>query len=131
MQPNMNFYYPQQPSNMGYNSLKLERVSGLDDLKKYQVVPNQTLYFVDTNEPYMYTKTIDQSGNPSVRCFMLVEQDMNQFMKKKEYITKEDFETFTFNFKNDILNAISSAQQPQNNGSNKQKNNQGGINNNG
>ena len=92
---NFNQYYFQ---NQG---IKLDKVADLDSAKRYQMGANQTVYLLDENEPYLYFKCSDNFGKTTLRCFELVEINIDKIIDKR-YVSKEDFEQF----RNEILSAI-------------------------
>lgn len=93
MQPNY-YRYPQP-------TMSIDKVSDLEEAKKYQVFPGGTIYLLDQNEPYIYVKTSDVNGRTSLRAFSLMEIDVTKIQDSK-YITRDDFDMF----KRDILNSI-------------------------
>lgn len=93
MQPNY-YNYPYQPQA----TMSIDKVSNLEDAKKYQLYPGATIYLLDQNEPYIYLKTCDANGRTSLRAFSLLEIDVNKITDSK-YITRQDFD----NFRKDVL----------------------------
>lgn len=61
--------YPQG----GQQSAQLQRVNGLEGARDIHVGPNSVVPLFDANEPYLYLKSTDQEGFPSIRVFELRE----------------------------------------------------------
>lgn len=90
IQPNY-FGYPQYGQPQA--SMSIDRVSNLEEAKKYQIYPGSTIYLLDQDEPYIYLKTSDSQGKTSIRAFSLIEVDVNKIVDSK-YITRDDFDSF-------------------------------------
>lgn len=88
MQPN---YYP---------TMTIDKVSNLDGARAYRVYPNTTVYLLDQEEPYIYSKTSDAQGNTILRAFSLTEVDLAKI--KNKYLTRDDFDEF----KKEILETL-------------------------
>lgn len=95
MQPNYYGYPYQQPG------MSIDKVSNLEEAKKYQVYPGSTMYLLDQDEPYIYVKVCDSSGKSTIRAFSLIEIEVNKITDSK-YISRQDFE----DFKADMLSVI-------------------------
>lgn len=106
MQPNMNFYYPQQPNYN--NGMKIDRIASLEEAKKYPAIQGQTVYLLDANEPYMYIKTFNPQGQSIFTALLLQEVDINKLLEKKKYVSMTDLEQFGSNLENRLLAAIKS-----------------------
>lgn len=96
-----NYPYYQSPFMNQMPAMSIDKVSSIEDAKKYQVYAGATVYLIDENEPYIYLKTADGSGKTTIRAFSLVEIDIGKLSESK-YITRQDFDAF----KQDILNSI-------------------------
>ena len=92
-----------QPNYYGYPqpTMSIDKVSDLEEAKKYQMFPGGTVYLLDQNEPYIYMKTSDANGRTSLRAFSLLEIELSKIQDSK-YITRDDFDSF----RRDILNSI-------------------------
>ena len=62
--------YPnyQQNNNINYYSV----VNGLEGAKSYQLLANQTILLMDSNNPIVYKKTANGLGQASIECYKLV-----------------------------------------------------------
>ncbi len=73
-------------------------VNGLEGAKAYQVMPNQTMMLMDSDNPVVFMKTSDSFGKSSLRYFKLVEvkeDDLKvqpQTNPNIEYALKADIE---------------------------------------
>lgn len=61
--------YPQG----GQQATQLQRVNGLEGARDIHVGPNSVVPLFDANEPFLYLKSTDQEGFPSIRVFELRE----------------------------------------------------------
>lgn len=90
----------QNPYNNPYNSCasaaqqSLTRVTGLDGAKAYQMGANGTVALFDSNNDYMYIKSTDGAGFPTIRTFKFEEVTNATNEKNDQFITKNEFETF-------------------------------------
>ena len=67
-------------------------VNGLEGAKSYNLMPNQSILLMDGSNPYVYMKTTNQMGQASIRCFKLVEEQLEQIeVANSPYATKNDF----------------------------------------
>lgn len=67
-------------------------VNGLEGAKSYNMMPNQSMMLMDGSNPYVYMKTTNQMGQASIRCFKLVEEQLEQIeVANSPYATKNDF----------------------------------------
>lgn len=83
----------------------LKQVTGIEGAKAYQTPPNSTVALFDSNSDYMYIKSTDSGGYPTIRMFTFQEVFPNQQQTPSgDYVTKQEFEQF----KQEVLNA----QQP-------------------
>ena len=88
-QPN----YYQQPKLNQY-----DWVNGISGAKAYQVMPNQTMLLMDSDNPIVFMKTADSYGKGTLRYFKLIEvkeEDLRQQPKSdpnSNYVLKSDFE---------------------------------------
>lgn len=85
---NYNFYgAPQMPQ------LRLEKVSNIEEAKRYPVINNQTIYLLDAEKPVIYMKNSD-----GLFGYELKPIDISG----TNFVTKDDLT----NFKAEILEAI-------------------------
>lgn len=67
-------------------------VNGLEGAKAYNMPPNSSMMLMDSSNPYVYMKTTNQMGQASIRCFRLVEEQLEQIeVANSPYATKNDF----------------------------------------
>lgn len=67
-------------------------VNGLEGAKAYNMMPNQSMMLMDGSNPYVYMKTTNQMGQATLRCFKLVEEQLEQIeVANSPYATKNDF----------------------------------------
>lgn len=99
---NQNRYQNNDYFNRNYNQQTIEqpinnliRVTGIEGAKAYQMPANSTVALFDNNDDYMYIKTTDGAGFPSIRIFKF--EEVNDFLKSSEsqinmseYITKDE-----------------------------------------
>lgn len=123
--PNQQFSQPMQ----NYNSYpimnnSLIRVTGIEGAKAYQMQPNSTVALFDNNEDYMYIKSTDGAGFPTIRTFRFEEvtntpkQD-NQ-IDMSAYITREELTEILKDFKGGLGNGKQFIQQSKESTSTKQ-----------
>lgn len=75
----------------------LIRVTGIDGAKAYQMPANSSVALFDNNDDYMYVKTTDGAGFPTIRTFKFEEIQPNQIgniVEDNDYISREEFENF-------------------------------------
>lgn len=101
----MNFNNPYQYNNFNYtkpiqsnfnqganNFLPLTFVNGLEGAKNFIVQPNQVIYLVDNNDPYIYIKSSNALGQADIRCFEIKEVNANGVKSDNDYITRKELE---------------------------------------
>lgn len=74
----------------------LDRVSGIDEARRYRVMQGQTAYLLDNDSPMIYMKT-----DNTLRAFELKEVDPGSITDPR-YVSKADFESF----RKEMLEAI-------------------------
>lgn len=90
--------YPQQPSYGSYPHQQntYAFVNGIEGAKAYQVMPNQTVMLMDSDNPIAYMKQANAMGQTTIRYFKLVEiseEDLRGKPKEQAvYVTKADFD---------------------------------------
>ena len=69
-------------------------VNNEDEAKNYSVAPNNTVYFMNSNEPYFYAKSTDTMGRPTFRKCRLVDESENQRKRVDltDYVKREEVE---------------------------------------
>lgn len=91
----------QQPQTPQVQSGGITWVSGMESAKSFLIAPNTSVMLLDSENPYFYIKSADQSGMPTLRVFKFEEITGQQQQPKAEpvpqidtsmYITREEFE---------------------------------------
>lgn len=121
-----NNYFPQfypsaQPqfmpqSNPQTQTNNLVWVQGENSAKSYPVGAGQSILLMDSENPVMYIKSTDQSGMPlPLRIFDYQERSQNRTERsqtvaepKVEYISRDEFEAFRDEIKDEIRQTIPS-----------------------
>ena len=116
--PYGNFYQPtmpqinqQQPSfNQMYQqnqpqSAQCVFVNGLEGAKAYQMIPNQTVMLMDSENPILYMKTSNGMGQSTLKYYKLVETSEQELKSQNapqpnvntniEYALKSDLEALS------------------------------------
>lgn len=87
---------PQQPQGNG-----ITWIQGIEAAKSYLIAPNTSVVLMDSENPFFYIKSADQSGMPTLRVFKFEEVTGQQQQPKVEtapqidtsmYITRDEFE---------------------------------------
>lgn len=95
--------YAQSTQNInGYQQNSLIRVTGAEGAKAYQMAPNSTAALFDANNDYMYIKSTDGAGFPTIRTFKFEEIGTQPAQISEEYVSKKEFEQF----KGEVLNHV-------------------------
>ena len=95
-QPNYNNIYQQVQQQPQLNQYAF--VNGVEGAKAYQIMPNQTMMLMDSDNPIAFMKTSDNYGKSSLRYFKLVEvkeEDLRvqpQTQSNIEYALKTDID---------------------------------------
>lgn len=93
MYPNNDYFGRSRQVEQSMNNLI--RVTGIDGAKAYQMPANSTVALFDKNDDYMYVKTTDGAGFPTIRTFTFSEVvDNNSKITGDDYVSKNEFETF-------------------------------------
>lgn len=82
---------------------KLNRVTGIDEVNRFQVGPNSEVSLFETDDDVFYVKTSDANGNVVTRRFRFYEESM----EGAKYVTNDEFNKF----KEEILNGQQSIQK--------------------
>ena len=67
-------------------------VNGIEGAKSYQMLPNQTVLLMDSDNPICYMKQSNNIGQATIRIFKL-EEVTEQSNKPNEYVLKSDFDS--------------------------------------
>lgn len=71
-----NMYAPQQPPMQMQTNI--EYVNGIEGAKAFILPPNTQKLLVDSDNPFIYIKTTDAQGKPSVKHFRYIPVDVEQ-----------------------------------------------------
>lgn len=85
-------YYMPQPARPKY--LPLYYTNGLAGVQSIILDPNEKIYFLDNNTNTLYIKSSDNEGRYAIETFELTKTGT----PKTEYVTQEDFKSFTQKF---------------------------------
>lgn len=82
--------YPYQPQQT--NSIIW--VQGIEGAKAYPVGAGNSVLLMDSDSQYMYIKTADSSGMPTLKVYEYteVQNDSRAAVSMEEYVTKKEFE---------------------------------------
>ena len=96
-QPNYNNLFQQsQPVQMNQYAF----VNGIEGAKSFQMMPNQTIMLMDSENPVVYMKQSNSIGQSTLKYFKLVEINEQQVRDssepvnnaKNDYVLKSDFD---------------------------------------
>lgn len=95
---------PSQPQQgAAYTFLPLTFVNGIDDVNKFVVPLNQSVYLRDGNTDTLYIKSTNTQGQTSIEQFKLVRSNGETPNQTSiEYVTKQDFVELRNSIKGDI-----------------------------
>lgn len=82
-QPNM--YQQPKTSNLIF-------VNGYEGAKAYQVMPNQIMMLLDSDNPIVYKKTANSYGQCTIEAFNLVPINTDEKKSNEDYVLKSDFD---------------------------------------
>lgn len=74
----------------------IQYVNGKPGAEAYQMFPNKKAILMDANEARFYIKQTDANGQATIKSFDFKETEQE---KPKEYVTKEEFESFKASMK--------------------------------
>lgn len=106
-QPTFSMPEPQTPQQAPKSGIRW--CQGEAGAKAYQIPPGTSALLMDSEDLYLYIKTVDASGMPqALRKFRLTEETGQQTAPAKaEYVTREEFERFKAAFNKEVPNAES------------------------
>lgn len=87
--PYVGVQMPQEPKPES----NLIRVTGLDGARAYQMAPNSTVALFDAGEDYMYVKSTDGAGFPTIRTFRFEPVDQVPTVNT-DFISRREFEQY-------------------------------------
>ena len=97
--PQQQSYYnmqPQQPQPMFNEGVKTFFVNGIEGVKTFIIMPNQTVYLRDADSNKFYEKRADNMGRCEIKCYELTEFNENNQntapKQTKPAVTKEDID---------------------------------------
>ena len=111
-------YQPYYNSFQPYNQ-SLTRVTGIDGAKAYQMAPNSTAALFDANDDYLYIKSTDGAGFPTIRTFKFEEVLPTQMPAANDYISRKEFEQFrteVLNYGKQFISAAATTEQQSSEG---------------
>lgn len=82
MQQNQGPNYGNQNSNFPSSNCDFVNVPGPEKVKEFLVRPGQKIYFLDNNDPIMYTKEANTFGTTETKAFVVNEVDFNQLLNR-------------------------------------------------
>ena len=74
----------------------IQYVNDRASVDSYQLPANSSVILMDSNLPRFYVKQTDASGMATIKSYDFKETEKE---KPKEYVTKEEFETFKANLR--------------------------------
>ena len=75
------------------NTVYMVLVNSEEDAKNYALNPGNSMFFMDSNNQYFYTKSVDFSGIATFKKYQFHEvSTTEQSNATDEYITREEFE---------------------------------------
>ena len=86
---NNNNNYQQQPTQQTY---QYAIVNGLEGAKNYQVMANQSMLLMDSNEPIAYKKSVNALGQATIEAYKLVPVNDENEKPQVEYALKSDLD---------------------------------------
>ena len=84
---------PQVPAQQDQD---IQYVNGKSGAEEYQMFPNKKAILMDANEARFYIKQTDANGQATIKSFDFKESETE---KPKEYVTKQEFESFKASIK--------------------------------
>ena len=82
--------FPYQTSLLSQNP-SIQYVNGKQSAEAYQMPANSSVILMDSNQARFYMKQTDASGMATIRAYDFKEAEED---RPKEYVTKEEFESF-------------------------------------
>ena len=90
MQNNFNPYGYQNNYNFQPKTNTYAFVNGIEGAKSYQVMPDQMVMLLDSDEPIIYKKAANSLGQATIQAFKLV--PIEDVKPTTEYVLRADFE---------------------------------------
>lgn len=113
MNPNTpNYQQPVQQPQLNQYAF----VNGIEGAKSFQMMPNQTVMLMDSDNPIAYMKTSNAVGQSTIRYFKLIETTeenlkTNNNVPKQEYVLKTDFDVLN-NKVEELLSKLEKTSKP-------------------
>lgn len=101
--PNFNNFYPNLNNYSQYPRPQLNQyafVNGIEGAKSFQMMPNQTMLLMDSDNPICYMKISNNMGQSTLRYFTL--EEIDETKAKKIVNTKPKETIIEYASKNDI-----------------------------
>ena len=93
MMPQLPQIMPQVPVQQDED---IKYVNGMAGAESYQMFPNKKAILMDANDARFYIKQTDANGQAIIKSYDFKETEQE---KPKEYVTKEEFESFKASMK--------------------------------
>ena len=99
------YYQPQPQMNNCQCDNRFMWIQGKEAAKAYPVAPDKTIFFLDDKESYAYLKKTDKDGKTSeFKVFQLIEEkEPEPVTPENNYISKQDFNAYTENINNTLV----------------------------
>ncbi len=111
--------FPQNPSMTNANWI---RVPNIEAAKNVSILPNQTLFIMNTNKPEFYMKSANEMGVSTMKVYPFVEYDLENYEQKSqieqaqsvagEFVGRDEFTKFAQSVSNQFAIIQQSMQQP-------------------
>ena len=85
-------YNPQAITQQPVNGLV--SVTGIEGAKAYQLPPNSSIALFDKDDDFMYVKTTDSAGYPTIRTFRFQPEEPIEVEPVKDYVPRSEFDAF-------------------------------------
>ena len=79
------------PMQIQGQSVQIPYVNGKQSAESYQMPASSSVILMDSNSAKFYLKQTDASGQATIKTYDFTESEED---KPKEYVTKEEFESF-------------------------------------
>lgn len=94
-QPQNPNFIPNQNGNFQNSNCDFVNVPGPEQVKEFIVRPGQKVYFLDNNQPLMYTKEANNFGTTETKAFLVNEVDFAQILNKASGVSENQGVTKT------------------------------------
>lgn len=105
-QPNFNNLYQQPQPQQQAQTTQCSFVNGIEGAKAFQMIPNQTVMLMDSENPMLYMKTSNAMGQSTLKYYKLVETNEQEIRNQnvvqpqqtrpsEEYALKSDLDVLS------------------------------------